>query len=80
MRRAIHVPEVGLPAALLSFWHARLGEHVYAGDRIVELLMGSATFDVAAPCSGRLVEKAAWPQDHVTVGAVLGYIEEEADF
>jgi pyruvate/2-oxoglutarate dehydrogenase complex dihydrolipoamide acyltransferase (E2) component len=79
MRRAIVVPEVGFPSSRLSLWYARPGEQVYAGDRLVELLLGAATFDVAAPCTGRLVERTAWPPDHVVVGQVLGYIEEEPE-
>ncbi len=77
MRKAIVVPEVGVAAPQLSVWYARPGEQVYAGDRVVELLLGAATFDIAAPCSGRLVERSAWPHDHVAAGQVLGYIEED---
>ncbi len=77
MRKAIVVPELGAAAPQLSLWYARPGEQVYAGDRVVELLLGAATFDVAAPCSGRLVERSAWPADRVQAGQVLGYIEDD---
>jgi pyruvate/2-oxoglutarate dehydrogenase complex dihydrolipoamide acyltransferase (E2) component len=77
MRKAIVVPDLGAGASRVSIWYARPGERLYAGDRVVELLLGTATFDVAAPCSGALVERAAWPDDTVTAGQVLGYIEEE---
>ncbi len=77
MRRAIIVPELGVPVSVISVWYARPGERLYAGDRVVELLLGTATFDVAAPCTGTLVEREAWPDDAVTPGQVLGYIEEE---
>jgi pyruvate/2-oxoglutarate dehydrogenase complex dihydrolipoamide acyltransferase (E2) component len=79
MRKPIVVPDLGVPAPLVSLWYARPGERVHTGDRLVELLLGSATFDVGAPCTGRLVEKAAWPQDLVAAGQVLGYIEPEDD-
>jgi pyruvate/2-oxoglutarate dehydrogenase complex dihydrolipoamide acyltransferase (E2) component len=79
MRRAIVVPEIGVATSLISVWYAHLGEHVYGGDRLVELLMGSATFDVGAPCTGWLVEKLAWPQERVTAGQVLGYVDEDAE-
>ena len=79
MRRPIVVPELGITAPLVSIWYVHPGEHVYAGDRVVELLLGSATFDVAAPCAGRLIEKAAWPDDPVMTGQTLGYIEEEIE-
>lgn len=79
MRRPIVVPELGVPVSVVSVWYARPGERLYAGDRVVELLMGTATFDVAAPCTGTLVEHTAWPEDAVIPGQVLGYIEEEDD-
>jgi pyruvate/2-oxoglutarate dehydrogenase complex dihydrolipoamide acyltransferase (E2) component len=79
MRRPILAPDAGAPAPLVSLWYVHLGEHVYTGDRIVELLLGSATFDVAAPCTGRLADRAAWPGDLAAPGMVLGYIEEDAD-
>jgi pyruvate/2-oxoglutarate dehydrogenase complex dihydrolipoamide acyltransferase (E2) component len=77
MRKAIVAPDIGVAAPLVSIWYARPGEWLYAGDRVVELLTGSATFDVAAPCTGRLIEKAAWPDDAVSAGQILGYIDEE---
>jgi len=40
-------------------------------------LIAGATVDVSAPASGRLVEKLVWPDEAVTPGQVLGYIEEE---
>ena len=79
MLRAIVVPEVGAQAPRVSAWYAHPGEQVYAGDRVVELLLGAATFDVTAPCSGRLAERTAWVPDLVAVGQVLGYIEEDAE-
>jgi pyruvate/2-oxoglutarate dehydrogenase complex dihydrolipoamide acyltransferase (E2) component len=77
MRKAIVMPDVGVASAQVSAWYVHPGELVYAGDRVVELLMGAATFEVLAPCAGRFVEKAALLQDCVAVGQVLGYIEEE---
>lgn len=79
MRRPIVVPELGVPVSVVSVWYARPGERLYAGDRVVELLMGTATFDVAAPCTGTLAERTAWPEDAAIPGQVLGYIEEEDD-
>jgi pyruvate/2-oxoglutarate dehydrogenase complex dihydrolipoamide acyltransferase (E2) component len=77
MRRPIVVPDLGVPIAVVSVWYARPGERLYAGDRVVELLLGTATFDVAAPCTGPLAERTAWADDAVTPGQVLGYIDEE---
>jgi pyruvate/2-oxoglutarate dehydrogenase complex dihydrolipoamide acyltransferase (E2) component len=79
MRRPIIVPNVGFPTPVMSVWYARTSERIFAGDRIVELLLGAATFDVPSPCTGYLVEKIALPPDRVVVGQVVGYIEEEPD-
>ena len=79
MRRPIIVPELGVAAQVVSVWYARPGERLHAGDRVVELLLGAATFDVPAPCTGRLVERVAVAPDRVAVGQVLGFIEEESD-
>ena len=50
---------------------------VYAGDRLVEILAGGATFDVPSPATGRLAEKLALPDDPVCKGQILGTVEEE---
>ena len=49
-------------------------ETVWEGDRLVEVLVGPATFDVPAPATGRLAEIRAREDDHVLPGALLGYI------
>jgi pyruvate/2-oxoglutarate dehydrogenase complex dihydrolipoamide acyltransferase (E2) component len=71
------MPEIGAEAPTLSLWFVAPGEAVCAGDRLVEILIGGATIDLAAPASGRLLEKSAWPDDHLTPGQVLGYIDDE---
>ena len=77
MRKAVTMPDLHAPAPVVSVWFVEPGEHVYAGDRVVEILIAGATVDVSAPASGRLVEKLVWPDEAVTPGQVLGYIEEE---
>jgi pyruvate/2-oxoglutarate dehydrogenase complex dihydrolipoamide acyltransferase (E2) component len=62
---------------VLSSWLADPGELVYEGDRLVEVLVGGATFDVPAPATGRLAEQRAWPDDPLEVGQVLGLVEVE---
>jgi pyruvate/2-oxoglutarate dehydrogenase complex dihydrolipoamide acyltransferase (E2) component len=61
----------------LSLWFAAPGESVLEGERLVEVLAAGASFDVAAPATGRLVERRAWPRDLLTPGQVLGEIEAE---
>src|SRR5437870_5536917 len=76
MDRPVLMPDLGTPATL-SVWFVSPGEAVYAGDRLVEVLVGGATFDVPSPVSGRLTEKRAWPDDALMPGQVLGIIEED---
>lgn len=75
MRKPVVMPEVGAAEAVVSAWFVQPGERVYAGDRLVELLLGGATVDVSAPASGVLREKAVLPDQRVTPGQVLGYLE-----
>jgi pyruvate/2-oxoglutarate dehydrogenase complex dihydrolipoamide acyltransferase (E2) component len=76
MPKRILAPELGAPA-VLSVWFASIGDLVYEGDRLVELLIGGATFDVPAPATGRLAAKWAYPDDALTPGQALGVVEEE---
>jgi pyruvate/2-oxoglutarate dehydrogenase complex dihydrolipoamide acyltransferase (E2) component len=75
MRAHILLPELGASPAVLSVWFADVGETVFEGDRLVEVLVGGATFDVAAPATGRLVEKRALVNDALQTGQVLGVVE-----
>src|SRR5579864_4320657 len=77
MQAEIIMPEVGAGALVLSFWFAEVGESVFEGDRLVEVLVGGATFDVPAPATGRLAEKRALGNDPLRPGQVLGVIEAE---
>ncbi|HZU37695.1 MAG TPA: biotin/lipoyl-containing protein [Gemmataceae bacterium] len=75
MQREIILPELGADSAVLSAWFADLGDLVYEGDRLVEVLVGGATFDVSAPATGRLVERRAHPDQPLVTGEVLGLLE-----
>ena len=72
------MPELGTTPVRLSVWFAEPGDLVYEGDRLVEVLVGGATFDVAAPATGRLLEKRAFPDDALEPGQVLGLVEAES--
>lgn len=74
MRTEILLPDLGAAPVVLSTWLADAGEEVYEGDRLVEVLVNGATFDVPAPASGRLVDKRAHPDQPLAVGQVLGYV------
>ncbi len=60
-----------------SLWHVRVGDRVTEGDRVAEVLIPGATFDVPAPVSGTLAERTVQPNDPLAPGAVLGTIEEK---
>jgi pyruvate/2-oxoglutarate dehydrogenase complex dihydrolipoamide acyltransferase (E2) component len=75
MRSPIIVPDLGCDPLVLSLWYVKPGEPVFAGDRLVELLLGSATFEITAPCPGTFAEQCAWPDDRLTPGQIVGYVE-----
>jgi pyruvate/2-oxoglutarate dehydrogenase complex dihydrolipoamide acyltransferase (E2) component len=59
---------------IVSYWFAARGEHVWEGERLVEILAGPATFDVPAPATGRLAEIRGQEDDRVRPGSVLGLV------
>ncbi len=78
--QAVILPELGTGAddpIVISHWYARHGEEVWEGDRLVEVLLGAATFDVSAPASGRLAEIHLRADDRVRPGQVLGLLAVE---
>src|SRR5262249_48330863 len=79
MQASIVLPELGAAPVVLSVWFADPGGPGFGGGRLVEVLVGGATFDVAAPATGRLAEKRALPNDPLKPGQVLGLVEVEAD-
>jgi pyruvate/2-oxoglutarate dehydrogenase complex dihydrolipoamide acyltransferase (E2) component len=80
MQMEVVLPDLGgLSEPVLSIWFVEPGEHVFAGDKLVEVLLAGATFDVAAPVSGRLTSKLAWPSERLHAGQVLGLVEATDD-
>ena len=78
MQAPVILPDVRLEAGSemsVSCWFVEEGDEVLEGDRIVEILAGSATFDVPAPATGRLIEIRAAEEDPVLPGAVLAVVE-----
>ncbi len=78
MPTPILLPDLGTAPVVLSVWFAAVGDRVYEGDRLVEVLVDGATFDVAAPATGRLTEKSAYPDDRLNPGQTLGLVAEES--
>jgi pyruvate/2-oxoglutarate dehydrogenase complex dihydrolipoamide acyltransferase (E2) component len=74
-RFPVCLPELGAAPVRLSLWFAAPGDVVFEGDRLAEVLVAGATFDVSSPATGRLVERCVWPRDELTPGQVLGVVE-----
>ena len=74
---AVILPDLGTGPdvpIIVSHWFAARGEAVWEGDRLVEVLVGPATFDVSAPATGRLAEIRGREDDRVSPGAILGLV------
>jgi pyruvate/2-oxoglutarate dehydrogenase complex dihydrolipoamide acyltransferase (E2) component len=74
---AVVLPDLGTgpdTPIVISHWFAARGDRVWEGERLVEVLVGPATFDVSSPASGRLAEIHGWEDDRVVAGAVLGLV------
>ena len=74
---AVILPDLGTGPdvpIVVSHWFAARGDEVWEGDRLVEVLVGPATFDVPTPANGRLAEIRGHEDDQVRPGAVLGLV------
>jgi pyruvate/2-oxoglutarate dehydrogenase complex dihydrolipoamide acyltransferase (E2) component len=74
---AVILPDLGTgpdTPIVVSYWFAARGKKVWEGERLVEVLVGPATFDVPAPATGRLAEIRAREDDQVQPGGLLGYV------
>ena len=76
-RVPIPLPDLGTPRAVLSLWYARVGDRVFAGDRVAEVLIPGATVDVPAPADGTVASQAVLANDPLVAGQVIGEIQEE---
>lgn len=79
MRVELRLPNLDLPGTPITVcsWHANMGQRVVEGDRLVEILAGDATIDLAAPASGVLVERGAEIDEQLTTDHVLAVIAVE---
>src|SRR5258708_15526764 len=74
---AVILPDLGTGPdvpIVVSHWFAERGDEVWEGERLVEVLVGPATFDVPAPSNGRLAEIHGYADDSVVPGAALGLV------
>ena len=68
------LPDLGIPLVAVGVWYAQPGDQVYYGDRLVEVIVDGATFDVTAPATGVFAERLAHTRDRVGPGAILGAV------
>ena len=73
----IALPDLGAERVTFSLWYVRPGERVFEGDRVAEVLIPGATFDVPAPVNGVFAERLVLPNDALATGQVLGVIRQE---
>ncbi len=76
---AVLLPDLGAAPVVLSAWFADPGDLVFEGDRLVEVLVGGATFDVSSPATGRLAERRSKVNEPLAPGQVLGLVEIEPE-
>ena len=76
MLSPVVLPDLGTETEIrISSWLNDLGDHVEAGDRIVEVLMRGITFDVSASVAGVLTGIVKPLDSVVRAGDTLGWIE-----
>ena len=78
-RRELILPDLGLDdqPITVSLWLVKRGTRVAAGDPVLEVLAGPATFDLPAPIDGVLVERLVEEDETLVVGQRLAVIESD---
>jgi pyruvate/2-oxoglutarate dehydrogenase complex dihydrolipoamide acyltransferase (E2) component len=76
----LRLPDLGLSHVPLvaSLWLVARGNEVTEGDRVLEVLAGDVTVDLAAPASGRLTAKLVEDDEPIVVGQALAIIQTPA--
>ena len=77
MQVEIVLPDLAAGPVTLSSWFADVGDVVYEGERLIEVLAAGATFDVSAPATGSLAEQRVFHGDRLHTGQVLGVVAVE---
>ncbi|MFO0866075.1 MAG: lipoyl domain-containing protein [Gemmataceae bacterium] len=76
MRRPVVMPDLGVPGAKVSVWFVRPGERLREGERLVEILAGSAAVDIPSPADGILVQRLVEIDQSVVAGQTLGFVDD----
>jgi len=77
----LKVPQIGesVSTVFIAGWLKNVGDHVDAGEPVVEVDSDKASMEVPSPVSGVLTEQLAEEGDEVDITAILGKIEEGAE-
>ncbi len=72
------LPELGegITKATVSYWYFNEGDAVSEKDDLVELATDKATFNLPSPCSGILSQVLFQEGDVVSIGDILGVVQE----
>jgi 2-oxoglutarate dehydrogenase E2 component (dihydrolipoamide succinyltransferase) len=81
MRVELRLPDLDLPGVPVtaSAWHAKVGQRVIEGDRLLEIHAGDAIVDLPAPASGTLVRRCVELDQPLPPGTLLAAIEADAE-
>ena len=73
----LRLPEFDLVGVPLSCccWHAKAGQRVMEGDRLMEVLAGDVTIDLAAPASGMLIQRCVDVDEPLCTNQLLAVID-----
>lgn len=73
----LRLPEVSSrEGVIITEWYAQLNSEVKKGQDILEVSSDKATFDIASPCDGVLVEILKKPGESVISGEIIAEIKE----
>ena len=80
MKIEIKVPQLGLTTeyVVLKKWIVQAGQKVKKNMPIAEIESEKVMLELESPADGILVEIIAQPDEELTIGQVMGYIEMEA--
>ena len=73
----LRLPDLDLPGVpvFVSAWHAKTGQRVMEGDRLIEVVAGDVVVDLPAPATGILAEQCVRIDDRPALGQLLARIE-----
>jgi len=71
------LPDLDLPGVpiIVSAWHAKAGQRVIEGERLIEIVAGDVVIDLSAPATGMLVEQCVKIDDQPALGQLLARIQ-----